>query len=343
MFELTLRAVDRLGTTEAFEKAFDITVRMTDPLKNIPHSVNGDINTTTYKRKGPTTSTIRPDDTHRHDCVAVISQVTRRVKGRLQFDFTTIHTISEDIPLSTQVSQITTISSSMDLSTELQEDDAIHEFSQQHGPSYFQAQQDGAEDAIEKDAAHPSDQQDGMANTHITELFSDSEVRHTHASEQARACQRACPVDAPPRTDQDSDNDVVVLRDTPRARPPTKAYPINVPTRDEMDDLQPVGVLQNDQTVVEQDVDKHFWHLSRIHPSGNPICNAAMTGRGPPRSLCKTKIKVSGRTVRGFATIASSFAGYTKFQGVERPRQFWFCPSMTCFSRSRGSLKSCQY
>ncbi|KAL3680472.1 hypothetical protein R1sor_023428 [Riccia sorocarpa] len=124
-----LRVADRLGTTEAFEKAFDIAVRMTNPLRNIPHSVHGDINTTTYKRKGHATSTIRPGDTHRHDRVAVTSQVTRRVKGRLEFDFTTTHTIPEDIPLLTQVSQITTISSSMDFSTELQEDDALHEIS----------------------------------------------------------------------------------------------------------------------------------------------------------------------------------------------------------------------
>ncbi|KAL3701459.1 hypothetical protein R1sor_019481 [Riccia sorocarpa] len=114
-----------------------------------------------------------------------------------------------------------------------------------------------------------------------------------------------------PKTVQDSDNDVVVLRVTPRARPPTRAFPINVPTLDEMDDQLPVGVMQNGQAVVKQDVDQRFWHLSRIHPSGNPACNASMTGRGAPRSLCKTKIKVSGRTVRGVATIAPSFVGFS--------------------------------
>ncbi|KAL3701458.1 hypothetical protein R1sor_019480 [Riccia sorocarpa] len=148
--------------TDAFEKAFDIAIRQTDPLRNIPHTVNGDINTTTYKRKGPATSTIRSGDTHKHDRVAVTSQVTRRVKGRLHFDFTTTHSIPEDIPvatshtipediplptphtpedmaLPTQASQITTISSSTDLSAELQAYDALHEISQQIGPSYFQA------------------------------------------------------------------------------------------------------------------------------------------------------------------------------------------------------------
>ncbi|KAL3679711.1 hypothetical protein R1sor_022667 [Riccia sorocarpa] len=267
MFELTLRAADRLGTIEAFEKAFDIAVRMTNPLMNIPHSVNGDINTTTYKRKGPATSTIRPGDTHRHDRVAVTSQVTRRVKGRLQFDFTTTHTIPEDIPLPTQVSQITTISSSIDFSTELEEDDALHEISQMQFALFnqirpldpFLVEEDpNADFGPQQDAAHPSVHQNDMANMHITELFSDSEVRHTHASKQARAGQRARPADAPPRTDQDSDDDVVVLRVTPRARPPTRAYPINLLAHDVMDDLQPVGVLQNGQAVVEQDVEKRF-------------------------------------------------------------------------------------
>ncbi|KAL3690167.1 hypothetical protein R1sor_016476 [Riccia sorocarpa] len=357
MHELTLRAADRLGTTEAFEKAFEIAVRQTDPLRNIPHTVNGDINTTTYKRKGPATSTIHSGDTHRHDRVAVTSQVTRRVKGRLHFDFTTTqsipedfrvptthtipedipdpdthtipeesklptaHTIPEDIALPTQTSQITTLSSSTELSTELLADDGPGYF-QQDGPRYFQAHQDvgfQAEDATDSldrqdthvlfrapqvgsfnqevhvgcipqqqdlnhespdqhDAAHPPEQ-DGMANTNIPKLSSDSELRQT----QARAGQGTHPVHAHPRTDQDSDDDVVVLRVTPRARPPTRAFPINVPTVDEMVDQLPVGVMHNGQAVVEQDVDKRFWHLSRIHPSRNPACNAAMTGRGAPR------------------------------------------------------------
>ncbi|KAL3689345.1 hypothetical protein R1sor_015654 [Riccia sorocarpa] len=76
-----------------------------------------------------------------------------------------------------------------------------------------------------------------------------------------------------------------------------------------MADCLPIGVMQNGQAVVEQDVDKRFLHLSRIHPSGNPACNATMMGRGAPRGLCKTKIKVSGRTVRGVPTVAPSFVG----------------------------------
>ncbi|KAL3679709.1 hypothetical protein R1sor_022665 [Riccia sorocarpa] len=269
MFELTLRAADRLGTIEAFEKAFDIAVRMTNPLMNIPHSINMDINTTTYKRKGPATSTIRPGDTHRHDRVAVTSQATRCVKGRLQFDFTTTHTIPEDIPLPTQVRMTlrmplkvyTDIMIPLTISKHRKMQVAL--FNQVMPLDPFLVEEDpNADFGPQQDAAHPSVHQNDMANMPITELSSDSEVRYTHASEQARAGQRARPADAPPRTDQDSDDDVVVLRVTPRARPPTRAYPINLPAHDVMDDLQLVGVLQNGQAVVEQDVEKHFWHLS---------------------------------------------------------------------------------
>ncbi|KAL3680346.1 hypothetical protein R1sor_023302 [Riccia sorocarpa] len=350
MFSKLLEGLkDRLGTTNAFEKAFDIAVRQTDPLRNIPHTINGDINTTTYKRKGPAISTIRSGDTHRHDRVAIISQVTRRVKARLQFDFTTTHSIPEEIPVPT-----THTPEDMDGSSYFQahEHDAIHaenateSLQRQDTPDLLQTPQVGDaagsfslqqdlnhESPDQHDAAHPPEQLYGMANTNITDLSSQTELRQS----QAQASQRTHPIDAHPRTDQDSNDDVVVLRVTPRARPPTRAFPINVPTLDEMVDQVPVGVLQNGQAVVEQDVDKRFWHLSRIHPSGNPACNAAMTGRGAPRSLCKTKIKVSGRTVKGVATVAPSFVGYTKFQGVEKPRQFWFCPSMTCLS-AQGSI-----
>ncbi|KAL3701218.1 hypothetical protein R1sor_019240 [Riccia sorocarpa] len=87
LFELQLRAAARLGTTDAFEKAFDFAIRRTAPLANIPHIISGDINTTSRKCKGPATSTIHPTDTHRHDRVAVTTQVNRTVRGRLSFYF----------------------------------------------------------------------------------------------------------------------------------------------------------------------------------------------------------------------------------------------------------------
>ncbi|KAL3675368.1 hypothetical protein R1sor_025316 [Riccia sorocarpa] len=87
LFELHMRAVARLGTTDAFEKAFGFAIRRIAPLANIPHIISGDINTTSRKRKGPATSTIHPTDTHRHNRVAVTTQVNRTVRGRLSFDF----------------------------------------------------------------------------------------------------------------------------------------------------------------------------------------------------------------------------------------------------------------
>ncbi|KAL3700986.1 hypothetical protein R1sor_019008 [Riccia sorocarpa] len=35
LFELNLRAANRLGTIEAFQKAFETAVRLTEPLKNV--------------------------------------------------------------------------------------------------------------------------------------------------------------------------------------------------------------------------------------------------------------------------------------------------------------------
>ncbi|KAL3686560.1 hypothetical protein R1sor_009134 [Riccia sorocarpa] len=96
--------------------------------------------------------------------------------------------------------------------------DANCSFQPENAAGSFPVEEDpNADFGPQQDAAHPSDQQNDMANTHITELSSDSEVRHTRAFEQARVGQRARPADAPPRTDQDSDDDVVVLRVTPRA------------------------------------------------------------------------------------------------------------------------------
>ncbi|KAL3688162.1 hypothetical protein R1sor_014471 [Riccia sorocarpa] len=253
MHELTLRAADRLGTTDAFEKAFDIAAD--DDLHEIS------------QQDGPSYFQVQEDDAiHAEDATESLHR--------------------QDTTDLFQTPQVGNAAGSFPLQQDLN-----HESPDQH------------------DVAHPPEQLDGMANTNITDLSSDSELRQS----QAQATQRTHPIDAHPRTDQDSDDDVVVLRVTPRARPPTRAFPINVPTLDEMVDQLPVGVMQNGQAVVEQDVDKRFWHLSRIHPSGNPAYNAAMTGRGAPRSLCKSKIKVSGRTVRGVVTIAPSFVGYTKF------------------------------
>ncbi|KAL3675169.1 hypothetical protein R1sor_025117 [Riccia sorocarpa] len=150
---------------------------------------------------------------------------------------------------------------------------------------------------------------------------------------------------ATPEVISEDDSDVVILRVTPRARPPTRASPMRtvaegIPRRRQQGEGTQ-SVSQHGIPVREQEVNRRFWHLSRINPSGNPACNAAMTGRGAPRSLCKTKIKISGHTVCGVPTVAPSFVGYSRFNGVERPHQFWFCPNSTCIG-GRGS-QACKF
>ncbi|KAL3688949.1 hypothetical protein R1sor_015258 [Riccia sorocarpa] len=96
----------------------------TGPLANIPHIIVGDINTTSRKRKGQATSTIHPTDTHRHDRVAVTTQVKRTVRGRLSFDFEPPQHAETELressrPPVSAVTVVTTLSSSKDDSVEL--------------------------------------------------------------------------------------------------------------------------------------------------------------------------------------------------------------------------------
>ncbi|KAL3701806.1 hypothetical protein R1sor_019828 [Riccia sorocarpa] len=138
LFELYLRAVDRLGTPDAFEKTFDSAVRQTEPLKDVQTIINGDLATKTQKRKTLVTNTIHSQDTHMHDRIAVTAQVQRRVRSRLEFD------IGDTVPKtpgnfeagqSTQPqgktgidpTDITTISTSSEISTPDIEDNAVND------------------------------------------------------------------------------------------------------------------------------------------------------------------------------------------------------------------------
>ncbi|KAL3680920.1 hypothetical protein R1sor_023876 [Riccia sorocarpa] len=273
MFELDLRAADRLGTTEAFEKAFENALRRTEPLVGRMHTVNGDIRTVTHKRKGPVTS--RPEAP---DDVVIDSQTP--------------------VPAN-QAHEIYT------------------------GPA---------------------------------DSSSESDVQITHVRTRTRHSSR-------------EDDDVLITGQTFRTRPPTRGTPTpirtngvdppivatrGIPAPIRIDHpivatrgipppirIDPPIVTQHGQPVIERDYDKRFWHLSRINSSGNPACNATLSGPNAPRDLCKTKIKSSGVKVRGVATVAPSFCGYRCFQGVDRPHQFWFCPNMQ-YVRSKGSL-ACKF
>ncbi|KAL3680285.1 hypothetical protein R1sor_023241 [Riccia sorocarpa] len=185
---------------------------------------------------------------------------------------------------------------------------------------------------------------------------SESDVQITHVRTRTRHSSR-------------EDDDVLITRQTFRTRPPTMGTPTPIRTNAvdppivatrEIPPLIRIDppivatrgipppiridhpiVTQHGQPVIERDCDKRFWHLSRINSSGNPACNATLSGPNAPRDLCKTKIKSSGVKVRGVATVAPSFSGYRRFQGVDRPHQFWFCPNMQCV-RSKGLL-ACKF
>ncbi|KAL3696923.1 hypothetical protein R1sor_010999 [Riccia sorocarpa] len=320
LFELYLRAADRLGTPNAFEKAFDSAVRQTEPLKDVQATINGDLATKTQKRKTPVTNTIHAEDTHRHDRIAVIAQVQRRVRSRLEFDIGDIDPTTpgnfeagQSTPQGrtvTDPADITTISTSSDISTPDIEDNIVNN----SRPIVTEEGEQNPNPIPTVDFVEP-----------ISETESEVEIIG-QTRQQARHS-----------TEDDEEPDVVIIRVTPRSRPPTRQFPRPAePVPPPIQIRREGEITQFGLFVQEQNVDRRFWHLSRINPAGNPACNAAMTGRGAPRSVCKTKIKIAGLTVRGFGTVAPSFVGFTRFQGIERQNQFWFCPKYVCV-KSRGS------
>ncbi|KAL3677307.1 hypothetical protein R1sor_027255 [Riccia sorocarpa] len=308
LFELQLRAAARLGTTDAFEKAFDFAIRRTAPLANIPHIISGDINTTSRKRKGPATSTIHPTDTHRHDRVAVTTQVNRTVRGRLSFDFEPPqraemepgessrppqHAVTEpgesSRPPVSAVTAATTLSSSTDDSAEPEGQNDVTDSQpvqrNQEVPMYtfitsLSSDDEPAEDPFQQEHPHFPEPEAEIAGPEEPEF---------EVSEEPYFEVPADPEIAVPRpyiADPD-EPEVVVLGATPRRRPNTKASMTR--QREAINE-----VMQHGQAIEEQIVDKRLWHLSRINQGGYPSCNATMVGRNAPRAFWKTRIKSSG-------------------------------------------------
>ncbi|KAL3688100.1 hypothetical protein R1sor_014409 [Riccia sorocarpa] len=339
LFELHLRAAARLGTTDAFEKAFDFAIRRTAPLANIPHIITGDINTTSRKRKGQATSTIHPTDTHRHDRVAVTTQVKRTVRGRLAFDFEhPQHAVTEPRessrpPVST-VTAVTTLSTSTDDSAELERQmmssilNLCHEIWRSRCPE--EPEFEVPEEPYIAVPAEPEFEAPGSP------YFADPAEPEFEAPGTPYFAVPADPEIAVPQpyiADPD-EPEVVVLGVTPMRRSNTRASMTR--QREHINE-----VMQHGQAIKEQIVDKRFWHLSRINQGGHPSCNAAMVGRNAPKAFCKTRIKSSGLSIHGMPVVAPSFVGYTRFNGVERQNQFWFCPKMACI-KSKGT-NACRF
>ncbi|KAL3693985.1 hypothetical protein R1sor_007636 [Riccia sorocarpa] len=114
--------------------------------------------------------------------------------------------------------------------------------------------------------------------------LSEPDVQITHVTTRIRHSSRA-----------DDDVDVLITGQTFKTRPLTRGTPTPIRTND----IDPPIVAQHGQLVIERDCDKRFWHLSRITISGNPVCNATLSGPNASRDLCKTKIKSSGVKMRG--------------------------------------------
>ncbi|KAL3698763.1 hypothetical protein R1sor_012839 [Riccia sorocarpa] len=355
LFELQLRAAARLGTTDAFEKAFDFAIRRTAPLANIPHIISGDINTTSRKRKRPATSTIEPTDTHRHDRVAVTTQVKRTVRGRLSFVFEPQqHAILEpgesSRPPLSAVTAVTTLSSSTDDSVEPErENDVTDSQPVQRNlevPVYTFVTSLSSDDEPAKVPLqeHPFPEPE-------PEIASQEEPEFEVPEEPYIAVPAEPEFEAPgapffevptdpeiavpqPYIVNPDEPEVVVLGVTPRRRPNTRASMTR--QRETINE-----VMQYGQAIEEQTVDKRYWHLSRINQCGHPAYNAAMVGRNAPRAFCKTRIKSSGLSMHGMPVVTPSFVGYTKFNGIERQNQFWFCPKMACI-KSKGT-NACRF
>ncbi|KAL3686541.1 hypothetical protein R1sor_009115 [Riccia sorocarpa] len=284
LFELHLRSTARLGTTNAFEKAFDFAIRRTAPLANISHIISGDINTTSRKRKGPPTSTIQPTDTHRHDRVAVTTQVKRTVRGRLSFDFEPPqHAIPEpgesSRPPVSAVTAVTTFSSSTDDSAEPERENDVTDsppvqrnlevpvytfitsLSSDNKPAEIHLQEHPFPVA-EPEIAGPAEPEFEVPEEPYFPVPAEPEFEAPGAPHFEVLADPEIAVPEPYIADPD-EPEVVVLGVTPRRRPNTRASVTR--QREHINE-----VMQHGQPIQEQHVDKRFWHLSRINQGGHP-------------------------------------------------------------------------
>ncbi|KAL3686639.1 hypothetical protein R1sor_009213 [Riccia sorocarpa] len=325
LFELHLRAAARLGTTDAFEKAFDFAIRRTAHLVNIPH------------------------------IISVTTQVKRTVRGRLSFDFEPPqHVIQEpgesSRPPVSAVTAVTPLSSSTDDSAEpKRENDVTDSPPVQRNlevPVYtfiisLSSDDEPAEvhlqeypfPVAEPEIAGPVEPEFEVPEESYFPVPAEPEFEAPGAPHFEVPADPEIAVPEPYIADPD-EPEVVVLGVTPRRRPNTRACVTR--HREHINE-----VMQHGQPIQEQHVDKRFWHLSRINQGGHPSCNAAMVGRNAPRAFCKTRIKSSGLSMHGMRVVAPSFVGYTKFNGIERQNQFWFCPRMACI-KSKGTT-ACRF
>ncbi|KAL3679029.1 hypothetical protein R1sor_021985 [Riccia sorocarpa] len=318
LFELNLRAANRLGTTDAFQKAFDTAVRLTEPLKDILFTINGDITTKSHKRRGFVTSTVDAADTHRHDQVAVTSQVVRRSKSRLTFDFLAPST-SMPTPTVTGPSLPTAGEKSTGFTSQDPQTISLSsDMSEREPPNIIAEDSQAVPKATAAEVQSPATQPSVEPQPKITTLSSDDDFGGIQPSANTvPSANQPHPQNTgvPPipcgnqrNTTQTGgtnrgEPEVLITGVRLRSRPPTRASSTT-------HNPEEVRITQHGQLIVEQDVDRRFWHISRLQLNGNPACSANITGPNPPRSLCKTKIKSAGLKKPGFGIVAPFFVGY---------------------------------
>ncbi|KAL3686650.1 hypothetical protein R1sor_009224 [Riccia sorocarpa] len=274
-------------------------------------------------------------DTHRHDRVAVTVPVVRRAKSRPSFDFLAPST-SMPTPTVTGPSLPTTDFTPLDpqpiaLSSDMSEPE----------PHTIIAEDSQAvPEAMAAEVQSPATQPSAEPQPTITTLSSDDDFGGNQPRANANQPYPQNTVVPPipcgnrrtPAQTRGTDHgepEVLITGVRLRTRPPTRASTTTHSPGE-------VRITQHRQLIVEQDVDRRFWHISCLQLNGNPTCSANITGPNPPRALCKTKIKSAGLKKPGFGIVAPSFVGYRRFNSIERPHQFWFCPETSCVGSRRS-------
>ncbi|KAL3698729.1 hypothetical protein R1sor_012805 [Riccia sorocarpa] len=248
-----------------------------------------------------------------------IAQVVRRSKSRLTFDFLALST-SMPTPTVTAGEKSTGFTPldphMISLSSDMSEPEPPNIIAED-----FQAVPRATAAEVQSPATQPS----AEPQPTITTLSSDDNFRGIQPSANTmpspnqphprNTCVPPIPCGNRRNTAQTRGTDhgepkVLIIGIRLRSRPPTRASTTTHNPRE-------VRITQHGQLIVEQDVDRQFWHISRLQLNGNPACSANITGPNPFRALCKIKIKSANLKKPGFGIVALSFVGYRRFNGIE--------------------------
>ncbi|KAL3675112.1 hypothetical protein R1sor_025060 [Riccia sorocarpa] len=215
-------------------------IAQTTELADTPIVINGDIRTTTVKRKSAYSTGIGKNDTHRHDKVARTQQAVRLVR-----ELPVLRRPDESARVAVNISS-----------------DGNDEHSPRRSPvqdiTNQPASENGDGPTIEGEATEPA----RVADTFVEDTTNTAgNVIHSDWSPDIHTIS--------------SDSDIEIIEITSRRRPPTRAYPAY--RQAVLDDNRPkqFGIV-----IVEVDADVTKWCLSRTSYTGaGPACYAATPGR----------------------------------------------------------------